>query len=45
MRYAKSKKELEIFMLEVGVGQITFEKKPNGDLIISKQETELFKTK
>jgi hypothetical protein len=43
LNYEKCKKELEKFMLDVGVGQIIFEKKPNGDLIICKQETELLK--
>lgn len=43
MQYEKCKKELKKFMIEGSVGHITFEVKPNGDLMICKQETELLK--
>lgn len=36
-------KELEGFIKNALVGEILFEKKPNGDIFISKRETRLIK--
>ncbi len=38
-------KELESFIAKSSVGEIIFEKKPNGDILISKRETKLIKSK
>ena len=38
-------KELESFIIKPSVGEINFEKKPNGDILISKRETKLIKNK
>lgn len=38
-------KELEFFITNSPVGEIIFEKKPNGDILISKRETKLIKNK
>ena len=38
-------KELEGFIENSIVGEIIFEKKPNGDILISKRETRLIKNK
>ncbi len=37
--------ELESFITKSSAGEIVFEKKPNGDILISKRETKLIKNK
>lgn len=43
LNYEKLKKMVENFLLDVNVGQIIIEKKPNGDIMVCKNETELLK--
>ena len=38
-------RELESFIEKSSAGEIIFEKKPNGDILISKRETRLIKNR